>query len=354
LSRDIFISHAAKDKALAGAVVDMLQLGLNLDANTIFCSSLEDLSIPSGVNFVEHLKTQIQSPKVVIALISPNYLASQFCLCELGASWVMSHRLFPLLVPPLKSQDVHGVLTGVQLTALDSEERLSELRDQLVTALEVKGTGTARWEAKRKVFLRDLHGVLAGLPAPAIVSSADHDRVKEDLEDAQEYIDQLEEDLKRKAEMIAKLSAARDPAEVRKIKMACHSDTQRLNELERTLSGTLSAVSKAVAFVAYRELALGQHPKIDSSKDPDFTDEIQRAKEQQLVDIDEDGFCTLDGSHPKIKAIESAFRELRMFLQGDIADLEEEFANQHEVPMRIDNRDYWQLRLDKRISRVYA
>jgi len=114
MKKKIFISHAVKDKKLADSLVDLFQTGMDIKSRDIFCSSLEGLGIPSGSNFIEHIKSQLQSPEVVVALLSPNYFESQFCICELGATWAMSHELIPILVPPASYKDLKGVLLPTQ------------------------------------------------------------------------------------------------------------------------------------------------------------------------------------------------------------------------------------------------
>jgi len=99
--KEIFISHATKDKLLADALVDLLETAMEIPSSSIFCSSLDGLGVPSGKDFIQFIKEQIQQPKVVITLLTENYFASEFCLCELGATWAMSHNILPLLVPPI-------------------------------------------------------------------------------------------------------------------------------------------------------------------------------------------------------------------------------------------------------------
>ncbi len=112
-SKIIFISHAAANKDIADKLVDLLGMGIGISDSEIFCSSLEGLGVPSGTNFVEFIRQQIKEPKVVILLLTVDYFSSQFCLCELGAAWVLSHNIIPLLVKPLEFRDMKAVLVGI-------------------------------------------------------------------------------------------------------------------------------------------------------------------------------------------------------------------------------------------------
>ncbi len=116
MSKSVFISHAVRDKALVKEIVDLIEDGMGVPEDEIFCSSLKGYGIPSGKNFVTYIKEQLIEPKVVVLVLTPAYFESRFCLSELGAAWVKSHEIFPILVPPLQYDDVKDVLLGRQLT----------------------------------------------------------------------------------------------------------------------------------------------------------------------------------------------------------------------------------------------
>lgn len=46
MSKEIFISHAVKDKDLADAFVDLMVMAMGISADDIFCSSLEGTRSP--------------------------------------------------------------------------------------------------------------------------------------------------------------------------------------------------------------------------------------------------------------------------------------------------------------------
>lgn len=51
-------------------------------------------------NFVDDIKGKAIEAKAVVALISPAYMESAFCLTELGVDYVLKADRFPLVVPP--------------------------------------------------------------------------------------------------------------------------------------------------------------------------------------------------------------------------------------------------------------
>lgn len=357
MASEIFISHAVKDKLLAEEVVELLQTGLNLDVSTIFCSSSPGLGIPSGVHFVDYIKAKIQHPKVVIALITPNYFESQFCLSELGAAWAMSHKLLPLIAPPLTFKEVQGVLLGVQLTPLDNASCLTEIRDQLIDTLNIaaKNKGlSAHWESKRDKFLRKLPELLKKLPEPKYVSAAAHDKVVEDLIGAKQSISELDDQVEELRALVAALTKAKDRKEVAEIKRAHLPESETLGQLETELKRCLKQFHQCVAFVAYHELGLKQQFRITSFMDEDLVSELRSADSRNYITIDESGFCALSENHPKVSPIIKAYVALSRFLKSASDDLAEDFAHEHEMPLDLSNRDYWECSIDERIKRISA
>jgi len=63
LSKSVFISHAVKDKPLVQEIVGLIEEGMGVPEDEIFCSSLDGCGIPSGKNFVMYIKEQLLEPK---------------------------------------------------------------------------------------------------------------------------------------------------------------------------------------------------------------------------------------------------------------------------------------------------
>ena len=160
----IFVSHAARDEPLVEEFVELLQVGVGIHPDEVFCSSLPGMNIPTGEAFINHIKGQVRDPQVVLLLISQEFLKSQFCLNEVGASWALNLPIYPLLVPPLDYNDVRGVLAGIQAAKLDDKEKLNDLRDDLTKKLALTPLRTSHWERKRDRFLAKLTSLLPEAP----------------------------------------------------------------------------------------------------------------------------------------------------------------------------------------------
>jgi hypothetical protein len=91
----LFVSHASKDDALASA----LEAWLNANGFTdIF---VDHHSIPGGGKWREALRAESGACRVVLCLITTNWLSSSECFGEFEAAWYMGKRIVPLfLLPP--------------------------------------------------------------------------------------------------------------------------------------------------------------------------------------------------------------------------------------------------------------
>jgi hypothetical protein len=95
----IFISHSSKDVDIVTRFVDyILDNSLGISSEQVFCTSIEGLGIRSGEDFRETIKEELLRSNMVIQLISKNYKASEICLNEMGAAWVLSKKVVPFVL----------------------------------------------------------------------------------------------------------------------------------------------------------------------------------------------------------------------------------------------------------------
>jgi len=92
-----FISHSSRDRKIAEKFVDNIFCeGLGINRLDIFCSSIEGLDVEVGRPIINTIKQKIEDADVVIFIITQNFLKSDFCKYELGASWIKDKRLIPI------------------------------------------------------------------------------------------------------------------------------------------------------------------------------------------------------------------------------------------------------------------
>ena len=147
----VFISHASTDRDLADQFVDLLVVGLGLPNAQVFCSSVTGQGVPEGQQFIGFIKATLSESPLAVFIITEAFLASRFCMCEMGAAWALDKEVFPIIFPPLTRGDLHEVFLDRQALTVNEGGCLDELRDKLQpTSTPVP---TARWIQKKDQFL---------------------------------------------------------------------------------------------------------------------------------------------------------------------------------------------------------
>jgi len=337
----IFISHAVKDKPLADALVDLLETGVGISGKDIFCSSLEGMGIPAGSNFIDHIKAQIQEPEIVILLLTRNYYESNFCLCELGATWAMSHNCFPLLVPPLSYEDIKDVLTGLQLAKINSKPDLSDLRDRLIKLLDIEGKSASRWEVKRNKFIEGLGAILKDLPEPSTVSSAEYSKLQSRYNESIREMGKYEDEVSKLKSIIEDLRKCKDLEETAKVLKKFSSETEHFNDLVEGIQTKLSPIPNIAIKALYRHFTDNPGLFFRGLDDRFEIEEANAAKDE--------GFLWLDGNvydintgDPVIKKALIAIKKLRKFLEEEASDeFHELMFNDIDFEISIENVRFW-------------
>jgi hypothetical protein len=145
MPNSLFLSHASTDQPLADAFLEMVQQAIGLAPDDIFYSSGKGTGVPAGAEFSSHIRDRLRAAPVVVALISPAFRASEFCLAELGAVWAgaRSKDFFPLAVPPTQRSELSATLVGIQAEALDDRSALAGLLQRVSKRLDRRYSAAA-------------------------------------------------------------------------------------------------------------------------------------------------------------------------------------------------------------------
>lgn len=341
--KGVFISHAEKDRTLAESLVDLLVGGVGLPVKEVFCTSLEGMGVPKGVPFVKFIRDELRAAELVIPVLTQNYYESVFCLCELGATWVIAKDIHPLLVPPLTYQDVQAVLTGVQLGSISSEAQLSDLRDDVACRYGLDGA-TARWEMKKRKFLKDLPGILEALPSPERVSYAEHKHLEAQYEDAIEEMGRMDDELNRRENTIEQLKKVKDAKRAARVVRENSPEWEQLEQLAEDALKHLNVLPRvAVEALFYswygRDLVPG--PGQD-----DKWREAEAAAERGYVEIDEEnGSVAAVSDDEGMGRASAALDELDAFLGEASPGLIKEYKAQNGFRLEMTNRKFWEKEL---------
>lgn len=336
---NLFISHATDDKPLIDAFVDLLQTGMDIRQDAIFCSSLQGHGIPEGTNFIEWIKSKLNKANFVISVITPRYYESAFCFCELGATWALGSNFFPILVPPIDYGNMKAVLVGIQSGPIDSKDLLNNLRDRLI-ASGLQAGSTAKWESKRDTFLIKCPTMLKQLKQASVISAAQYQQLKDTYAAAQETIGTQEETVDKLKKQIAELEKCKDKAQVQQVKANFSTKEQQFKRLTATASEALTALPSVVSEAIFQIRVHKQwHPSSDFSNDQTW-ENIYSAKDRNMLVV-AGSDVKPDMQHPKVERAINAVNQLSTFLEEADESFHTDFKQQHDYPLSLDNKDFW-------------
>ncbi|WP_394807995.1 toll/interleukin-1 receptor domain-containing protein [Nitrosomonas sp.] len=132
----VFISHDSKDVEIVSILVDILRSSLNIPPKQIRCTSLDGFRLPIGTLITDRIKKEVCESKVLIALITPNSLESQYFMFELGARWGANLPLLPLFAGGTNIDDVSQLLRDFNILQCSSENQVIQMVNDLGEHLE--------------------------------------------------------------------------------------------------------------------------------------------------------------------------------------------------------------------------
>lgn len=334
----VFISHASADHPLANELFDLLQLGCDLPRGEVSCTSVDGAGIEVGEDFVRWIQAHLATAPISVLLITPNYLASRFCLAEMGAAWALEKAVFPLVLPN-HPREVGGVLLGRQTVALDAPG-LDALRDHIARHHKPAAAATGRWNAKKGDFLRELPELLARLPAPPTVTWEEYQAEVEKSEGRRQIYEEVRSRNRELEEYTKKLEGAKDAEAVAQIKREHQPLLERYESLVRRLRqevGNLSRVEVRAVLASIRD-----EPWKPSDWDT-YGSALSKATQSEWIRDVGDDWLFANDKHPRLRPIFQALGEMDEFLKRELppeekALIEEQLA----CLLDISNRQYWE------------
>lgn len=250
-ARKIFISHATADKPLIEAFVELLESGMGVPHDQVFCTSLTGQGIPPGKDFKETIRTHLDEATCVIALITPNYYGSPFCMCELGGTWLQAKDFLPVLVPPLDYSNLEAVLQGIQVLKLQDKDKLDYLRDEINRITGLVTIGTPRWNSKSEKFLNGLDGVLASISNRQPIPRAQYEKLEHELKEYKEEFEAAEVQIEELRRMNSELMKAKDAKAVMQVIQSNLPAKEQFDALTKAAVKVLKALPRSVRETLY-------------------------------------------------------------------------------------------------------
>lgn len=349
--KTIFISHATKDKEIMAAFLDIiLQGALSVPIDKIFCVSTDGTKIKSGADWRDTIKKSLSTAKVNFLIITPNYKESEVCLNEMGAAWVTSATVLPLIVDPINYKTVGVIQEPIQIEKLLDEKSLDRIKDIVQEKLEIPPAliKSDRWTEKKKEFLSRVKKHLSTTPFEVPMDRDAFNKLLKEKADLEKTVENLKEEKTKLESLVSELKGVKDKAEVTEIiknrkystqfqefKKLCNRVKEILAKNHKIVNGIIfNSYSGKGVTISFK----GNKKEIDEALANDFIDENLDVKWKTTSEMSN---------------IKEALDEVSKFISKK-ENLTEDFYQSYEehfdAPMQLGNKKFWEKVFEASIS----
>lgn len=347
----IFLSHSSADKELVDRFVDFLDTAFKIERSDIYCTSLEGTkSIRTGSNFINDIKENIEDTEIVLYFLTPNFLKSHFCLSELGASWALSKRIYPILIPPIEFEDLEGTpLKGVtQFLRITNEKALHKMADEFKEMGIIKDIVVGLLMAKAASFIKDMPS-LCEFEGDSTVRIEDYNELKKQMNEVIENNIEQERTIRELKEEIEQISSLKNQEEIREIKIGNLPVWNQFKEYIEDVKDNFVKLDRYIISAIYHDQyfkdGLGFWPIKDD------WGIIEKLAAEKFLEIDE-GRSEVTPNYDDY-IIEKAVKSLRS-LENFLSEEETEeifllFREEYQQNIDLTSKRFWETMFDVRI-----
>lgn len=127
-------------------------LGIGINPDDIFCTSIEDLGIRNGEDIRRHIHDNIRSAEYSFILLSDNYKASEICVNEMGAVWAYDANVRLYLLPNTGFSIIGWLCDTRQVESISNSVALDILYKEMAEHFNLPDR-LIHWSQQRKLFL---------------------------------------------------------------------------------------------------------------------------------------------------------------------------------------------------------
>ncbi len=346
--KEIFISHSTKDKIIADNFIDLILHGaLSVPIDKIFCTSTDGTKIKSGTEWRNSILSALKEAKLNFLLISPNYKESEVCMNEMGAAWIASANVIPLIIEPINYNSVGVIQEPVQIEKLLDEKSLDRIKDLVQETLDIPNEliKSDRWTTKKKEFVLKTKNYLKSNSFVTPLDRQKFDELIEENDDLEKTLSKIIEEKSELEDLVEELKNAKDKEEVKTI-VKKHSDTSQFDEFEEIGQNLHNALNE------FQPIIIGIIFKTYSSKDITirsqvYSDDIDEALANDYINDELDANFTTTS---KMNRILDLLDELSAFLKQDLTEeFIKQYAEEYEAPMLVSSKLFWEEVLELRL-----
>lgn len=154
----IFISHSSNNKRIAEQLCAYIS-AIGVKKRHIFCSSIVGQGVDNGEKLNKRIANSIAKSKVLIFLISNDFLNSPYCIEELGVGWYLAentaHKSYFLILPDVFSiSEIHGFVNSKidKFSFLDRPEDLKLFAVNLCNELKLHTPSDSSLANAERIF----------------------------------------------------------------------------------------------------------------------------------------------------------------------------------------------------------
>ena len=203
--RNVFISHSSENKEIAEQLSAYIER-LGVRSDNIFCSSVISQGVNNGEKLGTAISEAISKSKVLIFLLSNDFIHSTYCMQELGVGWHLSEegkaKCFCLVLPDITLAEVKGFVNSkiFKFTFIDGTHRseLSLFAENICAELHLKQQKHSVQNNYENIFYSAIDSMLATL-----IEKKTKKEMEEKAKDS--LVSSLEEKLSTKNDAINKL-----------------------------------------------------------------------------------------------------------------------------------------------------
>jgi hypothetical protein len=341
MSKQIFISHATKDKEIADAFVDViLHNGLSVSINEIFCVSTDGTKIKSGEDWRKSIQENVLGAMVNFLLISPNYKESEVCMNEMGAAWMTDAIVIPLIIDPINYKTVGVIHEPTQIEKLLDEKSLDRIKDIIQDTLAIPPAliRSDRWTAKKNEFLIRVKKHVEKNPFEIPIDRTAFKELLQEKSSLEKTIEGLIDEKKELERLVENLKKAKDKSEVTAI-IKNHKPSTEFQEFQE--------ICKAVKKLLIKQPSIinGIIFKSYTGKEVQIIADINRPQlDEALANgyIDEELDVRWENTK-EMREIEKALNKVRKYIKGDLkSEFHEVYEEDYNSPLDINNKKFWE------------
>jgi len=337
----IFISHASKDKEIIDGFIDLiLQNGMGIGVDDIFCTSSEGMKILSGEDWRQSIQENLAHSKVIILIISPYYKESEICLNEMGAAWMMDSLVLPLIIEPINFSSVGAIQEPKQVEKLFDSKSLDRIKDRIQETLElpVGQIKSDRWTTKKMEFVSKGKTVVSNNPYPVPVTRDEVEELLVAKDDMEKTIMSLIEEKDQLVKFNEELKLAKDADQVKQI-IDKHDDSNtydKFEKLRQKVRDNLKQFDGALitAFfksIARKDIELGW---------ANYRKDLEYGIAHDY--INEEGETDWESTYP-MRELKTSIDQLKYFMENEEGEeVREQVEKEYKTTFSIANQDFWE------------